>query len=293
MKPLTLRQSLYALLVLLAGSLPTTGCSSGVAYDLRGPGSMIGQVYNTEHNVTMTNGTMTLSRGGRSESCPCQMTMNCIDVEETLATEKGQVTQTRTKVARQESRETVRVEGKEDTRTETSSLQGETVECAKVGGEWKITLVGKTPNQKQARELKEFPTPDLGIVYYPAAPVRPGHKWTVDVSKLKKMMGSKALIDSGNCKMLFERTTDVDGELCALLTQEMQMQGKIPNEQGESARVEMKVAGSSLRSLIRGFTLSSRLTGTMTFSETLTLEGQKVEMKITGPITIETKTQKK
>jgi hypothetical protein len=55
----------------------------------------------------------------------------------------------------------------------------------------------------------------------------------------------------------------------------------------------MKVSGTTLRSLKRGFDLSSRLTGTMTTSETVTAEGQKAQIKITGPIVVETKTRRK
>ncbi len=293
MRPLTRSLCTCTVLVLLAVSLLTPGCSSGVTYDLRGPGPMVGQVYSTEETITMTNGTMTLTAGGMTETFPCKMTILSSEVEEVLALEKGEITRARTRIIRQEEHQTVHVDGRDETNTETSPLQGETVECAKVGGQWKITLVGKTPDSKQAKELKEFPTPDQVVDYYPAGPVKLGHRWTMDASKLKKMMGSNSQFESGNCKVLFEKITDVDGELCALLTEELQLQGKAPTEGGDVARGEMKVAGSSLRSLKRWFTLNSRLTGTITFTETITVQGQKVERKISGPIVVETKTQKK
>jgi hypothetical protein len=277
----------------LATLILVSGCSSRPARDLRGPDPEVGQVIRGKRKLTMTNGKITASAGGQTEEGQMEMTSDDADEEEILAVVNGEVTKSRTKVITQQSTEKITQGGKTDTHTTKNPLEGETVECEKVGKEWKKTLVGKVANDKQALELKMFAPPESNADWYPTEPVKPGHRWKVPTSKLRKLVPSDLEIEEGYCKRKFEKMVEVDGEQCAEIANDLAIIGKMKDEKGEWRRFEMKVSGTAQRSLQKGLTLTSNLKGTITISGTETVDGQKVEVKISGPVTIEQKWRRK
>jgi hypothetical protein len=247
----------------------------------------------SKSKITMSNGRLTATAGGRTEEGVVEMTVDAADEEEILAVVNGEVTKTRTRVITDQSTERATAGGQTDTHTTKSPLEGETVECEKVGQEWKKTLVGKVANEKQQLELKTFPTPESNEGWYPTDPVKQGHRWEVPTSKLRKMIATGIDIEAGHCKRKFEKMVEVDGEQCAQIAEDIEIRGKMKDEKGEWKHVEMKVAGTTQRSLQRGLNLASRLEGTMTISGTVTERGEEIQVKITGPVTIEQKWRRK
>jgi hypothetical protein len=269
------------------------GCSSGPPQDLLGPGPQVGQVDRTEFKMTMRNGSITLTDGGASQKGQFDLTVEGTDEEEVLAVADGRVTKCCTRVVSDQITYTVRADGQYDSRTEAGPLQGETIEFEQVGDGWKKTLVGKEPSARQQFEVNAFPPPQPAAEYYPAGEVKPGHRWSVDVTKLRRCLGSALEVESGTCTRIFQKTLDLDGEPCAQIAEELELRGKMRDEQGEPAQVEFKVAGSLQRSLRRGFNPASRLTGTLTVSGSIPEGGKRLPMTITGPVTMEWKTQRK
>jgi hypothetical protein len=62
---------------------------------------------------------------------------------------------------------------------------------------------------------------------------------------------------------------------------------------GEWLQMELKATGTSRRSLKRGFNLSIHRTGTLTVSGTVVEGGQRVQLKISGPLRMDGKCQRK
>jgi hypothetical protein len=285
--------NVFLLLFAAMSLLLSSGCSSGPPQDLHGPAPEVGQVYRSKSKVTMTNGKITITAGGRSQDGQAEMTCEDADEEEILAVVGGEVTRNRTRVITEQSTQRISADGQTEAHTDRSPLEGEMVECEKVGEEWKKTLVGKIANEKQALELKMFSPPKSTADCYPAEPVKPGHSWKVPILKLGKLFSSRVEIESGHCKMKFEKLIEVDGEPCAQIAEELEVRGKMRDEHGEWLQLELKTTGTIQRSLQRGFTLASTSKGTMTLSGTVKEGGQSVQVKISGPMTWETKRRQK
>jgi hypothetical protein len=287
---------LLCLLVTLAA-----GCSSGSTEDLLGPGPKVGQAYRHESKMTMVDGTITITDGNSSHTGRIDMTTEGIDEEEILAVSDSRVTKGRirvvsdmVKVVSDMVEQTVREGGQGHTiPTERNPLEGETIEFEKRGEDWRRTLVGKSPSAKQAIELDLFPPPMSDVDYYPAEPVKPGHRWKVDVNKLRRLLGNAVRIESGTWTRQFAKTITWDSERCAQIMDEIHVQGKLRDEGEQWVQLELKVAGPVRRSVARGFTVASSASGTVSISGAVTEDGKQLRTTISGSVTIERKTHPK
>jgi hypothetical protein len=284
---------MFLLLAAVVSLGVAVGCSSGPPQDLLGPGSEVGQAYRTEYKMTLVNGTITVKDGDVSQSGRFDLTAEAIDEEEILAVEGTRVTKSRIHVVRDQTTQTVHDGGKSESRTDKSPLEGETIELEQRGDDWKRTLVGKEPNDKQTKELRVFPPPKSDVDYYPADRVKPGHCWNVDVKKLQRLWGSGIELESGTCARKFEKTIKWDSELCAQIQEELDVRGRMRDEDSQGVQLQLKCTGPIQRSLPRGFSVASNMTGTMTVSGTMREEGKQLQTTITGPVTIEWRTHRK
>jgi hypothetical protein len=254
----------------------------------------LGDVYRTETKITMPDNSVKFTDRGMTESGRIDMTEESVEEEEILALRDDCVTKFRIRILNGQTTVKSRVQGQSDNHTEPTPLSGETIELERVGDEWKITLVGKAPTQKQAEELKWYTPPVDAIEVYPAEPVKPGHCWSVDVKKFfRSLVGKGVELESGSWSRKFEKTTREDGELCALIKEQIELKGRARHADGQWEDVEFKVSGISLRSLERFITVSTKFEGTASSNRTLTEGGRQVQMKTTGPITIEWNTSLK
>jgi hypothetical protein len=269
------------------------GCSSGPPQALLGPDPNPGQKYRTESNTTMKNGKITVKDGDVSQSGRVDLTFDLIEEEEILAVEDKRITKSRVHVVRDKATETIEADGQSNSRDDLSPLEGETIECEKNGNDWKFTLVGKTPDAKQTQKLKGYPPPRSDVDFYPGEPVKPGHRWNVDIKLIQGLMGSQAQIDSGTRARKFEKTIQWDGEPCVQIAETMDLRGRMQDEDGQWVQLEMKLAGPMQRSLLQGFTVASQMTGTMTMSGTVTEGGKKLQLTVSGPVTSESRTYRK
>jgi hypothetical protein len=272
--------------------LPMAGCSSDTRIDFHGRAPQVGEVYRDEFTITMTNATMTATGAGISETGQIDMLVEAVDEEETLAVVDGHIAKSRLKVVSEKITDTIRVQGQTETHTEPSPLHGETIQFEKVAGEWQRTLVGKAPSPKQADDLKHFPPPESLADWFPANPVRPGESWTVDVSKLRKLYGTRAQIDSGQCKMTFENKIKKDGKYYAKIAKEIELHGKFKDAKGEW-RLDWNFTGATLAPLHPRGVATMKLSGTKTMSTTVTDGGRPLQLTISGPVTVEMKSSRK
>jgi hypothetical protein len=272
--------------------LPAAGCFSDQRVDLRRPACEVGQVFRDESKLTMTNAAITITGGGRTETGQLDLLGEGIYEEEILAVADGDITKSRLKIVSEPLTETLRSQGETDTHTEPSPLQGETIEFQKIGGDWKRTLVGKTPDARQAEDLQDFPPPESFADWYPAEPVSPGHRWTVDVHKLRKFFGPRVHIDSGQWKKRLEKKFLKDGKPYALIAEELEVHGKYKDGKGER-QFDWKAAGVCDLPLRPGGVMTLHLTGIATEFATVVEGGESLQVRISGSMTLERKSSRK
>jgi hypothetical protein len=277
----------------MAAGLAACGCSSGPPQDLLGPAPQVGQKYRNESKMTIVNGKITARDGNATETGRIDITSETIEEVEILGVSGSRVTKSRVHVVSDKTQESIQAGGENHSRDEPSPLQGETIEFEKNGEDWKITLLGKTPNAKQTQGLDAYPPPWSDVDFYPRQPVKPGYRWDVDVKLLKGLMGRAVQIESGSCTRKFEKMIQWDGEPCAQIAEEMEVRGRARDESGQWLQLELKLAGSIKRSPAQGFSLAAQMTGTMTVSGTLTEGGKKLQMTVSGPRTMEWRTFRK
>ena len=243
--------------------------------------------------MTITNGTIAVAENGRSDKAQCDMVSEAIEEEEILAVVDEQVTKSRVRIVSDETKFTIREGFMKDSRVDRSPLAGETIEFKKVGDEWQKSLVGKTPTPQQAEELNLFPPPVPAAEVYPDQPVKPGHRWSLDVKKVYGFMRQAFEVESGTCTRKFEKMIDWNGEPCARVAQDLELRGRVRGEKGHWLHCQLKVSGQLQRSASIGFTVGCQMKGTMTLTGTMVEGGKESQGTIAGPLAIEWKTERK
>jgi hypothetical protein len=278
----------FCRLLVVGALVALAGCSAGPPQDLRGPGRKKGEAFRSETKIVVKNGKMVMRTAGQKQEGTCDQTHLNVEDDQILEVEGGQVTKMETTVVSDETKTSVRVDGQNDDFTERGPLVGEKIlrECH--GDKWSNTLVGKQPNNKQQFELKMLGPVENSADLYPKGQVKPGHSWTIEPARLRKLFGPTLTDLSGSASMTFVKTTSLDGEPCALINFTMNIKGKSLEEDNSESTVELNVKGPAYRSLRAGYTIKSSLSGTMKKSGTVVEQGQRLQVEISGPVTIET-----
>jgi hypothetical protein len=266
---------------------------SGPPQDLLGPPPEVGQVYRTEWKVTIFKATIAVTEAGRSDKAHCDMLAEATEEEEILALADGKLTKCRIRIEKDETRMTIREGLQKDSRVDRSPLADETIEFEKVGEEWKKSLVGKTANAQEVEELNLFPPPVCDAEVYPDQPVKPCHRWDLDVKRVYGVMRHVFDVESGTCTRKFEKMIDWNGESCARIAQDLELHGRMRAEKGQWLHCDLKISGSIERAISRGFTVGCQMKGTMTLSGTISEGGKELQSTITRPIELEWKTERK
>lgn len=265
------------------------------AVDLRGPDSKAGEKFRTEFRMTVADADATYVVQNETVRGKTTITVEGVDEEEYLAVDKGRVTKTRLKVVSDKVTDKATIDGETDTQSFTSPLVGETIEFEKEGDGWKKSLVGKQPTAEQAAELKAFPPPEPFDHFFPAQPVSPGHSWAVDGSEFLKRVGKSMGIEeaTGTWKLTFVRLLSVNGKECVEVAEELDLRAKRKTEKGQPESGELKIKGKFIWNPAEGVFVSSECQGTVVLDQTLTADGKPVTMKVTGPVRIEMKSERK
>jgi hypothetical protein len=203
------------------------------------------------------------------------------------------VTKLRTRVITEGTTETVEIAGQKDSNTGRGPLVGETILRERKDGKWKNTLVGQEPTSKQQKELDSFPPLENFDDLLPEGPVNPGYTWKLDAARLRKLVGTRCTGLTGEASMTFVRTTTLDGESCLLIDLTMNITGQMLDDDNSEMAIEMTARGTTYQSLKTGYDVKMSLTGTMKMTGTVVSDGQRVQMEMSGPITLESSTKPK
>jgi len=280
--------------LMLAGLGPTTVVAQGdKVYDLRGPAPEKGQVFLSEMKLTIKNADTTVKVMGQSLNL--KMTMDMIGEEEqkVLAVDGRNVTKCQSKILKEQA--DVSVEGLGEPKTETTALQGEIVISTRTkDSKWKHTLLDNQPNEKQKKELDNRNGIENDDDLYPAEKVKVGHEWTVEAKALTKLFGNSFTDINGQLKQKFLKVETIEGEECAVVESTGLVKGKMKDENGDpTLAVEMDLKAKAWRSIKTGVELKGTFSGTIKLSGTVKMDDMEVEIKLSGPMTGESKARLK
>ena len=288
-----LRANRWYVVAVAAAWTASAGCSAGPPQELRGPGPQKGQAFRIETKTVLKNGKIVMSVAGQRLEGTCHVTITNVEDEEILDVEGRQVTKQQTTVITDDATRSIEIAGEKDSSTERGLLVGEKILRQRKDGKWNNTLVGKEPTAKQKKELELLDPLENEDELYPEGKVAPGHTWKIDAARLRKFLGPYCTGLSGEASMTFERTATFDGESCALMNLTMNIKGKMLDEDNNELNIELIVKGPTYRSLKSGYDVKSSFSGTMKLTGTVVSDGQRVEMEMSGPATIETTTKLK
>ena len=130
--------------------------------------------------------------------------------------------------------------GMTDNQTDKKEIEGEVVLSELKDKKWTHILEDTKPNEKQLKELKNYDDPENDDELYPAQKVKVGHAWDIEPSAFKKLLGSKVTDPSGKGKSKFLRTEKVGDDLCAVIESEIDIKGKMKDDDGNILTIEMK-----------------------------------------------------
>jgi hypothetical protein len=275
-------------LLVVAALTALAGCSAGPPQDLRGPGRRKGEAFRTESKLVLKNGKIVVSAGLQRQEGTCDLTWTLVEDDQILEVQGGRVTKQETTVIRDNTSIFIRADGENESITQRGPLLGERILRERHGGKWTNTLVGKEPTAKQKTELKLLGPLEDSADLYPEGKVKPGHTWSIDPARLRKLFGPSCTALSGKASMTYVRTTNFDSEPCALIDFTLDIKGKELTEDNREVDFELSVKGPGYRSLRSGYTIKSFLSGSMRRSGTVVDQGQRLQLEMSGQVTIET-----
>lgn len=288
-----MRRATWAVAVaVLAGAGLSRG-QDDKTYDLRGPAPKKGQVLTSKTVFTITDATVKLNVAGMD--IDAKQTLTATEEEEVtfLAVDGRQVTKARTKVVREKVESSTNIGGADMPDTKDGDLDGEVIVSERTGpGKWKHSLVDTKPNDKQQKDLDKRVGPESDDELYPADKVAVGKTWEVDAAALQKVFGGSIQELKGKLKATFVRVEEVGGEPCAVVEMAGTIKGVAKEDEGDLA-VEMELKGTTWRSVKTGVDVKDKAKGTVKMSGKLETDGQKLDIALEGPFTIEGSTKLK
>lgn len=259
----------------------------GAEYDLRGPAPTKGQVLVHKSTFKIKDAKVAIKAAG--VVLDAKQTLTAVEEEEVkyLAVEGRQVTKAQTRMMKEHVTTVTSLGGNDMEDEKDGDLQGEIIVSERTGpGKWKHTLVDSRPNAKQKKELDKRVGPESDDDLYPAGKVKVGHKWTVDASALQRVFGGSITELKGKLNMRFVRVEAVDGEECAVVESKGKITGIAKEDEGD-LNVELDLDGLTWRALKSGIDVKDQAKGRIRMSGKVDMDGQSLDLDLSGPITIE------
>lgn len=283
-----MRQSrwLVGAVAVVAGFVGTSAARQDAGIDLRGPAPQKGQVVVHKSTFQIKNATVSIKVGGMG--IDAKQTLVADEEEEVkyLAVDGRQVTKAQTRVVKEVVKTVTEIGGNDMDDTKDGDLQGEVIISERsAAGKWKHTLVDARPNAKQKKELDKRVGPESDDDLYPAGMVKVGHKWTVEAATLQRIFGGSISELKGKLNMTLVKVEMLDGEECAVVSSKGKVTGVAKEDDGD-LKVEMELDGLTWRSLKTGIDVKDQAKGKIRMSGKVEMDGQSLDLDLTGPITI-------
>ena len=203
---------------------------------------------------------------------------------EILGVDGRNIVKLKSKIIKDSAERTTNFGGEKKTETDKKELQGETVLSELKMKTWTHVLDRADPTPKQEKELKNFDEPENDDDLYPAEKVKVGHSWNIEPSAFKKLLGSKFSDAKGKGKSKFIKVEKVGEEVCAVIESEIDLTGKIKDDDGNDITVEIKGKIINHRSIALGMDIKFTIEGDAVFTGKIDENGQKADVRFVGKI---------
>jgi hypothetical protein len=261
-------------------------------YDLRGPAPKKGQKFVDRTVTTMKKADITVKIGGIELEGKMDSVHTSEEEVEFLAVDGRNVTKQRTRIIKDEDKRKINLGGDEEDETQKGELVGEIVFSELTKDGWKHSLEDTKPSEKQLKELKSFSEPISDDELYPEQKIKVGHEWEITPEAMKKVLGTKVIKIAGKGKSKFLRIEKVGNEDCAVIETNLEFKATV-KERDNDIDVEFKGKIISHRSLKLCIDVKSFQEGMAKYAGIIEEDGMKVDLKVSGKETTESKTEVK
>jgi len=273
------------LLALVAGSFASPVVAADDTYDLRGPAPKKGAVLTTKSVLKITDADVVLKVNEQEIKLTQSMTITNEEEETILEVKDREVVKTKAKITKERIKTVTTLGGQDMSDEKTGDLEGQILSNERTkDGKWKASLVDGAPTDEQKKDLAKRNGPENDDELYPSDKVAPGHKWEVDAAKMKSLTGNAFTDVSGKMKQKFVKIEKIDGDECAVIETTGTIKGKIKGDDGETPDAELKLTATGWRSLKTGVEIKAKFEGTIKISGKTKVDGEEVNMSLTGPI---------
>lgn len=273
-----------------AVALLLAGCSEPRSSGLRGPSPKKGQEFRTESTFRIDDGKMVVRAGETTIEGLFSMTTAEVEEGRVLSVRNREIEKEEVTIVLDDTDTSFLFEGERKTEKERGALVGKRILKTRVDGKTKSTLVGESATPEQEEALKSLDALDSDSYLYPETSVPPGHKWQVDAVHLKRYFGLESEDVQGDVSMTYEGTEDRNGDPCAVIAVSLEASWTETDENRQVRKVRLKGTGRTLRSMRKGWDVESTLSGTITISATEVEEGEPIQLDMSGPVTLESRT---
>ncbi len=253
-------------------------------FDLRGPAPTKGQVFVSKGTLTIKDADTAIKVAGQKLDIKMTLLVTSEEEAKVLAVDGRDVTKCQTKVIKERADITATFGGNENTQTEPTALEKETIISERDGKKWKHTLVDNKPTDKQKKELDSRNGIENDDDMYPKEKVKVGHTWTVEGAALNKMLGNSFTDIKGKVNQKFTKLDEVDGEKVAVIDSTAKITGKMKDDGEPTVDVEMDMKITTWRSLKTGVAVKEKFEGKIKLAGTVKMDDVKAEMTLSGPI---------
>lgn len=258
-------------------------------YDLRGPAPEVGQKFHSKGTLKIKDADTTIKIGGQSVELKMTILATSEEEAKVLAVKGRDVTKCQVKLIKDRAD----ITAMDNTHTEPSSLEKETIISERDGTKWKHSLVDTKPTDKQKKELDNRNGIENDDDLYPKEKVKIGHTWTVDASALAKMLGNTFTDVKGKVNQKFTKVEELDGEKVAVVESTAKITAKMKDEGEPTVDVEMEMKITTWKSLKTGVAVREKFDGKIKMAGTVKMEDVKAEMTLSGPISGDSTTKLK
>jgi hypothetical protein len=260
-------------------------------YDLRGPAPKKGQVFVEKSKFTLKDASVSLTIADNKLEGKMDTVSNSEKEVEILGVDGRDVVRVRTRVIKDETvRKTSIGDAAPQKETDKKALQGEIVFSELVNKKWKHVLEDTKPDEKQQKELKNFDDPENDDELYPAEKVKVGHAWKIEPSAFKRILGSKFTDATGTGSSKFVRVEKIGDESCAVIETEVDLKGKIKDDDDNDVVAQIKGKVVYHRSIPLGVDMKFTIEGKASFSSKIKMDGEKADISVSGKMTGEGET---
>lgn len=269
--------------VLLAG----VSFAQEETYDLLGPAIKKGETLRLTSKMVMKGADMTIEVAGQTLKGKADMTG--VDEERVtiLEADGHLITKTRTDVVKDKVTTKRSILGDSEEQTEDGPLVGRFITSTwdKKEKDWKNTLEGKAPTEKQTEELDTYLPLWHEEALFPKEKVKVGHKWEPPIEDWGTAFGGKMKNIEGKVESTFTKVMDFKGQKCAVIESTVKFKGRLPKEK-EPLDVVIEGKLISYRSLKTGLDVEETFKGEFEFSGELNEDGMKIRLTMAGPVTL-------